>query len=98
MIEITETKEITEHFSTSSIGLASALLALGAKHEDTDKNNPRHMIFYFSQPSTMPVPDGFQTEFTLKDIELAWSNKSLIGNLIDFVDAFGRMKSIVHSY
>ena len=83
---------------TSDIYLAAALLSLGAKLENTNKDDPRHMEFEFSSPSdfqTGALRD--LTEKSLDDLESQWVNRTLSVNAFDFAEAIKRMKSIVHS-
>lgn len=87
--------------STKNIKLAAAYLALGAKHEKTDKTDPRNMEFFFS-PKTFDSP--ILEEATknvdvqnLDAVESAWTNKTLIVNAYEYADAYERIKSIIHS-
>lgn len=92
--------------STSDIYFAAALMALGAKLKETDKEDPRHMVFDFeleapkfeSPALQAAVENGTTTkEDILKGYEKAWANGDLCGNLIAFAEAIKRLKSIVHT-
>ena len=83
---------------TSDIYFASALLALGAKLENTNKDDPRHMEFEFSSTSTIQTGVlSNLTQLDLDDLESQWVNRTLTCNAFDFSEAIKRMKSIVHS-
>jgi hypothetical protein len=71
---------------TSDIYYAAALLALGAKLEETDRTDPRHMQFYFSSET-----------IDLEILEVKWANRELVVNAFDYSEAIKRMKSLVHS-
>lgn len=91
---------------TTDIYLASAFSALGAKLEDVDKSDPKHMVFEFSlnkpvfvsgalsQISTENVVAG---TLTLGDIETQWVNKCLLVNAVEYAEAIKRLKSVVHT-
>lgn len=89
----------TKSKKTSDIYLASALSALGAKLEDVDKTDPRHMVFEFS-PRT--VSDGVLSELKIPTLDLdfietQWVNRTLQVNASDYAEAIKRLKSVVHS-
>lgn len=89
--------------STKDIRLAAAFLALGAKHESTDKTDPRHMEFFFSPKQlfeTGVLSDSVSMTVANQDlnaIESAWTNKTLMVNAYEYADAFQRLKAIIHS-
>ena len=91
---------------TTDIYFAAALLALGAKLENTDKSDPRHMIFEvsFQRPDFKSVTladavsAGNTTNFPDLDFyENQWANATLSINAVAFKDAIQRMKSVIHS-
>jgi hypothetical protein len=98
-------------FITTSIYMTAAFLALGAKLEDIDKTDPKHMIFSLSDGSTEPVvafklPDGNNdtstitytiSEYNLSVWEKSWANGTLMVNAVKYMEAIQRLKSIVHS-
>lgn len=71
---------------TKDIGLAYALFSVGATHYDTDKSEPSRMIFYFGS-----------NELDLSQVELEWSNATLLVNAVKMFDAMRRIKAVVHS-
>lgn len=90
--------------TTSDIYFCAALLSLGAKLENTDKSDPRHMQFtvipneYHFQSENLPSkPSGDYLPIDLEYYENEWANGTLCGNLINFKDAIQRMKSVIHS-
>lgn len=94
---------------TTDVYFASAILALGGKLEDTDKSDPRHMVFELSlnlpkfQSTVLQsaVENGSLTYsapvMDLDYYENQWANGTLMINAISFKDAIQRMKSVIHS-
>lgn len=94
---------------TTDIYFAAALLALGAKLDKTNKEDPRHMEFCFSAPATagMKITSTPETQtasiisvenaLNLDALETEWVNKTMKINAYDFAEAIKRMKSVVHS-
>ena len=83
---------------TSDIYLAAALLSLGARLDDVDKSDTRHMKF--TLVSTAPPFESSHLQkacLDLEDPENAWANGSLMVNATNFKDAIQRMKSVIHS-
>lgn len=83
---------------TTDIYFASALSALGAKLENVDKSDTRHMIFEFS-PRTAQLASG-ALEVPAQDLdylEREWANKTLLLNGVEYAEAIKRLKSVVHS-
>lgn len=86
--------------STKDIYLAATWLALGARHERTDKTDERHMEFFFSPKplfetgvlSGTPV-DGQD----LEKIEGDWVNGCVMVNAVKYKDALQRLKAVIHS-
>lgn len=92
--------------STSDIYLAAALMSLGAKLEETDKEDPRHMVFDFAleppkfdSPALQAAVENGKTEpdDILKGYEKLWANSELMVNAVKFAEAIKRLKSIVHT-
>lgn len=98
--------------NTTSIYMTAAFMALGAKLEDIDKTDPRHMIFSLSDGSIDPtsetttysINDKGQTSVSsaisvnnLEVWERAWANETLQVNAVRFMEAIQRLKSIIHS-
>lgn len=90
---------------TTDIYFASALLALGAKLEETDKTDPKHMRFtvvrdgYKFESENLPPTEGIASEQPdLAVYENQWANGVLLINAVQFKDAIQRMKSIIHSH
>lgn len=83
---------------TSDIYLAAALLSLGARLDDVDKSDTRHMKF-----TLVSIAPPFESShlqkacLDLEDPENAWANGSLMVNATNFKDAIQRMKSVIHS-
>jgi hypothetical protein len=87
--------------STKNIKLAAAYLALGAKHEKTDRTDSRNMEFFFSpksfdSPILAEAAKNVEVQ-NLESIESAWINKTLMVNAYEYADAYERIKSIIHS-
>lgn len=83
---------------TKDIYLAAAMIALGAKHESTDKTDPRHMEFKFAAPTAFQTGELAKIPApSLEQIESEWLNGTLMVNAIAFKDAIQRLKGIVHS-
>ena len=83
---------------TSDIYLTSALLSLGARLDDVDRSDTRHMKF--TVVSTVPSFESSHLQkacLDLEDLENAWANGSLMVNATQFKDAIQRMKSVIHS-
>lgn len=98
--------------TTQDIYFAAAMLSLGAKLDDTDKTDSRHMKFslsiespnYTFKSENLPLPDtsGSVTVSGVFSVdfdyyEKEWANASLMVNATKFKDALQRMKSVVHS-
>lgn len=81
---------------TSDVYLASALLSLKYELVNIDRTNPKHMIFEFSAGTSENLGDAVRT-YNIENIEKAWANRTLTGNLNDFSEAIKRMKSLIHS-
>lgn len=95
---------------TQDIYFCAAMLSLGAKLDDTDKSDSKHMKFHLSQELTpvykfqsTTLPDGSSVTVDssiVKDFEYyenEWANGTLMVNATKFKDALQRMKSVVHS-
>ena len=83
-----------KRYPTKDIGLAAALMALGAVYDGADKSNPRQMTFYFVSPE--PESDDTQP-FDFEKVERLWVADALIGNLKHNFRAGRDLKSVVHS-
>lgn len=91
---------------TTDIYLAAALMSLGAKLENVDREDPRHMEFQmvmempkFESPvltNAVTAPDPAKS-LTLTEYEKCWMNGELMVNAVQFAEAIKRMKSVVHS-
>lgn len=86
-----ETKETTD------IYFASALIAMGAKLENVDRTDLRHMVFTLSleTPDT-PLAQAYSQSFD--NLEKDWLNRvGTMGAMYNMAEAIKRMKSVVHS-
>lgn len=94
--------------TTTDIYLASALLALGAKIESTDKSDPRHVKFtlnlvapiYSFQSTLLPDASSVSVNSATNGIEYyenLWANGTLMINAVAFKNAIQQMKSVIHS-
>lgn len=91
---------------TTDIYLAAALMSLGAKLDNVDREDPRHMEFQmmlepvkFESPvltNAVNAPDP-EKALTLLEYEKCWMNGELMVNAVKFAEAIKRMKSVVHS-
>lgn len=68
---------------TSNIYLAAAYLANGAKVLDLDRSNPRHVRFRMRGSG-------------LSDLEVGWTNGTLVGNLTNFAEAIRQVKALLY--
>ncbi len=87
---------------TSDVSLAAAFLALGYKLSGVDRFNPRHMVFEFESdlaPLRTMVNESAKAVHipSIKDVETAWANRTLMVNAVDYSEAMKRMKSLIHS-
>jgi hypothetical protein len=92
---------------TTDIYLTSALLALGAKLENVDRNDPRHMVFEVSLKLPEFQSENLNTAVNVNNVvpfyldldyyEKEWANATLVINAVAFKDAIQRMKSVIHS-
>ena len=85
---------------TSDVYLASALLSLNYRLINIDRTNPKHMIFefgHFESNNNMGKVGEELIKENLNNVEKAWANRTLVGNLNDFAEAIKRMKSLIHS-
>lgn len=82
---------------TTDIYFSAALLALGAKLEDVDKTDPRHMEFTFVETESFNSKILSNAVGTLDSAETQWANKTLMVNAFDFAEGLKRLKSVVHS-
>lgn len=83
--------------SSTDIYLAAALMSLGAKLVDVNREEPRHMIFSLEM-------DGFESSILnqtdahlLSNLEKEYANEQLMVNAVKYKDAIQRLKSVVHS-
>lgn len=87
---------------TTDIYLAAALMSLGAKLDNVDRDDPRHMEFQMEmKPPTFESPvlaEAVKVEvIDLSVYEKKWMNGDLLVNAVKFAEAIKRMKSVVHS-
>lgn len=83
---------------STDIYFSAALLALGAKLEDVDKTDPRHMEFTFIETELFNSKILSNAVGTLDSAETQWANKTLMVNAFDFAEGLKRLKSVVHSH
>lgn len=96
--------------TTSDIYLAAALMSLGAKLGDVNRDDPRHMEFIMEMSpaefqskvlsnalSNTNTATAIVEPITLTDYEKRWMNGELMVNAVKFAEAIKRMKSVVHS-
>lgn len=90
--------------STKDIYLAATFIALGARYSHANKEDPRHMEFFFETPheDALENSDNFLADLTtalpdLNKIEKDWVNGNVMVNAVKYKEAIQRMKSIVHS-
>lgn len=89
-----------DKIETTDIYLSAALLALGARLESVDKEDPRHMKFTIipePQFESQILKDAIPFKFDLEYYEREWVNGSLMINAVKFKNAIQQMKSAVHS-
>lgn len=86
--------------STRDLYLAATWLSLGAKHEGTDKSDPRHMEFKFSPKVLFETGILAETPVSVQDleaIETAYVNGCVMVNAVTFKEALQRLKATIHS-
>lgn len=86
--------------STKDIYLAACWLALGARHERTDKTDARHMEFFFSPRPLFETGVLSGTAIDGQDlskIEGDWVNGCVMVNAVQYKDALQRLKAVIHS-
>ena len=86
--------------STKDIYLAACFLTLGARHERTNKEDKRHMEFFFSPKplfETGALSGNSEAGQDLDKIESDWVNGCVMVNAVQYKDALQRMKAIIHS-
>jgi hypothetical protein len=96
---ILNNKEKYKMTSTKDIYLAAAFLAVGAKHENTDKSDKRHMEFKFSAPVAKFETGALKDipAISLEQVESDWINGTLMVNAVAYKDAIQRLKGVIHS-
>jgi len=86
---------------TSDIYFVAALLTLGAKIDETDKTDPRHIKFTvvqeltetgFASPS-IPANVGVDFEY----YEKLWANGQMVVNALSFKNAIQQVRTLIHS-
>lgn len=86
-----------KNYKTKDIYLAAVMLALGAKLDHTDKSDPRHQEFHFSEYEGKGPVDELLHSVDFEKVELDYANAKLEINAVKFKEALQRMKSIIHS-
>jgi hypothetical protein len=99
-----DTKKSTDFY------FVAALLSLGARLENTDKTDPRHMEFEISLQRPEFKSENLQsgmnnsnehiilgTHMDLEYYEKEWANETLYVNALRYKDAIQRLKSVIHS-
>jgi len=81
---------------TTSIDLATSLMALKYELVKVDKTDPRRMKFHF-EPQIKTGGLGDLALAGMEDVKLQLANKTLVLNAQDAFDALRRLKSIIHS-
>ena len=87
-----QTNEVTNEFSTKDIGLAAAMVASGIKLrglKDVRRNGGTGggmKAFVFE------MNDSVQ----LEKIRIQWAGRLIDGNLVDFWEASGRLRKMLH--
>lgn len=80
-------KEELKKYSTKSIGTASCVMALGARIVGVKREQEDDRFLTFM----------FEATFDMDKIALEFASKTLTINAVDLLDAYGRMKSVIHS-
>jgi hypothetical protein len=79
-----EEKCSIDTLSTSNFYLAAVYLCKGEHLVDTDRDDPRHIKFVFSDTST------------IEEVQQAWDEKSLMVNAREYADAIREIKLKIH--
>ena len=94
---------------TQDIYFAAAMLSLGARLEDTDKSDSRHMKFHLVldnptgyQFHSQNIPNGSSITSVIEPsdfeyFEKEWANSTMWVNATKYKDALQRLKSVIHS-
>ena len=84
---------------TTDLYLAAAFLALGAKLENVNRDDPRHMEFSFEPSLNIFNSEVLNsaTKLDLDAIETQWTNSELMVNATAYKDAIQKMKRVVHT-
>ena len=77
--------EYNNHYKTNNLGLATALVAIGAKLVRIDKTTPTRAVFVFDNDGTIE-----------QLVERYWSN-SLEVSALTYFDTIKQMKSRLYS-
>lgn len=82
-----ETKEELKKYSTKSIYPAACVLALGAEIVGVKKEKPDDKFLTFM----------FTGTFDMDEVALKLASKTLEINAYELLEAYGRLKSLIHS-
>lgn len=84
--------------TTKNIYLAACFLCAGANLRDVDKTEERHQKFIFDYlpTQTEEVPNDARF-MDLDQIEMAFANKTLLVNAVEYGEAIRQLKSVIHS-
>lgn len=86
-------------WGTPTLGVAAAVMALGAEYVRTDRTNPRSMVFYFCVPEDRSGLDKIFGElgFSFDEVERNYVNRQCkLPDAQAYYLALQNLKTVIH--